>query len=109
MKQILESVSAGFTLKSITPSDDSFATVSGTKPNLTLTLKKMGNFTAKLVLEHPTYADVTINNAEFTITLLPSDKAAITSWKFGDKKVATVSGTDINITLPFGNITAIDA
>ena len=108
MKQILESVSAGFTLKSITPSDDSFATVSGTKPNLTLTLKKMGNFTAKLVLEHPTYADVTINNAEFTITLPPSDKAVITSWKFGDK-VATVSGTDINITLPFGNITAIDA
>ena len=107
MKQILESVSAGFTLKSITPSDDSFATVSGTKPNLTLTLKKMGNFTAKLVLEHPTYADVIINNAEFTITLL-NNKAEVASWKFGDK-VATVSGTDINITLPFGNITAIDA
>ena len=107
MKQILESVSAGFTLKSITPSDDSFATVSGTKPNLTLTLKKMGNFTANLVLEHPTYADVTINNAEFTITLL-NNKAVITSWKFGDK-VATVSGTDINITLPFGKVTAIDA
>ena len=107
MSQIARATSEGFTLKSIALDNASFGQVSGAKPNLQLTLKKRGNFTATLVLEHTKYLDVMISGAQFE-SILPSDKAEITSWKFGDK-VATVSGTDINITLPFGNITAIDA
>ena len=83
----------------ITPS---FGQVSGTKPNFTLTLKQTGNFTATLVLEHTKFSDVTISGAQFE-SIIPSDKAEITSWKFGGS-VATVNGTKIDISLPFGGI-----
>ena len=107
MSQISGATSGGFTLKSVVLDDDAFATIGGTKPDLILTLKKTGNFTATVVLEHTKYLDVMISGAQFE-SIIPNDKAEIASWKFGDK-VATVSGTDINIALPFGNITAIDA
>ena len=51
----------GFTLKSIVVSDSDFAAVQGTAPNLSLTLKKAGDFTATIVLEKADYNDVTLN------------------------------------------------
>ena len=51
----------GFTLKSIAISDAAFAEVQGTAPNLSLTLKKAGDFTATIVLEKANYSDVTLN------------------------------------------------
>ena len=51
----------GFTLKSIVVSDSDFAAVQGTAPNLSLTLKKAGDFTATIVLEKADYNNVTLN------------------------------------------------
>ena len=53
----------GFTLKSIAIGDSyqSFAEVKGTAPNLSLTLKKAGDFTATIVLEKADYNNVTLN------------------------------------------------
>ena len=48
MKNVLRAV--GYSLKSITLKDTSFGTVSGTAPNLTITLKKAGSFNATLTL-----------------------------------------------------------
>ena len=53
----------GFTLKSIAISDAAFAQVQGTAPNLSLTIKKAGDFTATIVLEKTHYNDVTLNAA----------------------------------------------
>ena len=36
-----------------------------------------------------------------TVTVTQNTEAKITSWKFGDKK-ATINGTNISITLPYG-------
>ena len=69
MAQIVRAASRGFTLKSVALDNSSFATVSGTKPNFTLTLKKAGNFTATIVLEHANYADVTIKGAKFAYSI----------------------------------------
>ena len=57
-----------YILKNITiPQDQSdFANVSGTKPNFTLNLLKKGNFSANIILEHPSFADKTLN-CEFEI------------------------------------------
>ena len=108
MSQIAGATSKGFTLKSVTLDDNSLATVSGTKPNFTLTLKRRGNFTAVLVLEHATYVDVTINNAQFE-SILPNDRAEITSWKFGDG-IAQINGAQISVKLPLGtDVTALKA
>ena len=53
----------GFTIKSIAIGDSyqSFAEVQGTAPNLSLTLKKAGDFTATIVLEKADYNNVTLN------------------------------------------------
>ena len=60
--QIPEREKQGFTFKSITLSDTSFADI---KPDFSLTLKKRGRFTAKIVLKHTNYLDVEITGAEF--------------------------------------------
>ncbi len=60
---------SGYTLKEIkalAPSD--VASVTGTKPNLSLTMTKIGSFTATIVLEHSTKGDATITGAEFKIS-----------------------------------------
>ncbi len=59
---------SGYMVKSIELSDNDMAEVRGEKPHLRIKLKKTGNFTANLVLEHPRYNDITINNAEFEIS-----------------------------------------
>ena len=59
MSQIAGAASEGFTLKSVTLDDDTFATVSGIKSNLKLTLNKRGNFTSNPSLRNTLpYADV---------------------------------------------------
>ncbi len=66
---------AGYTLRemrSLTPIG--VASVAGTKPNLSLTMTKAGNFTATLVLEHTTKGDSTIDNASFEITKASAPK-----------------------------------
>ncbi len=60
---------SGYTLKEIktlVPSD--VASVTGTKPKLSLRMTKIGSFTATIVLEHSTKGDVTITGAEFKIS-----------------------------------------
>ena len=79
---------AGYTLKSIaslTPSG--IASVRGTKPNLALSFTKLGAFTATIVLEHPTKADVTITAAQFEI-----GKASAPSLTFNKVTKAFASG-----------------
>ena len=78
----------GYTLKSIaslTPSG--IASVSGTKPNLALNFTKAGTFTATLVLEHASKADVTITGAQFEI-----GKASAPSLTFNKRTKAFASG-----------------
>ncbi len=60
---------SGYTLKEIKALDPSdVASVTGTKPNLSLTMTKIGSFTATIVLEHSTKGDATITGAEFKIS-----------------------------------------
>ena len=78
----------GYTLKNITSLNPSgVASVSGSKPNLSLNFIKAGTFTATLVLEHPTKGDATINNAEFQI-----DKAGKASLTFNKLTETFASG-----------------
>ncbi len=66
---------AGYTLKEISSLNPiGFASVTGTKPNLSLSHAKAGNFTATLVLEHATKGDSTIDNASFEITKASAPK-----------------------------------
>ena len=52
---------------------------------------------------------ITTTRYTVTVTVAKNDEAKITKWKFGDKE-ATISGTDIKITYPFGtDITALTA
>ena len=53
----------GFTLKSIAIGDSykPFAEVQGTAPNLSLRLKKAGDFTAKIILQKVNHKDVTLD------------------------------------------------
>ncbi len=65
----------GYTLKEIktlAPSD--VASVTGTKPNLSLRMTKIGSFTATIVLEHSTKGDATIKGAEFKINSSPGER-----------------------------------
>ena len=71
---------SGYTLKeikSLTPSG--VVTVDGTKPDLSLSFKKAGNFTGTLVLEHKDKEDATIEKAAFSVT----SAACILCCKFG--------------------------
>ena len=65
---------AGYQIKSInivTSSD--VASVSGTAPNFSITMNKIGSFTANLVLNHATKSDATITGAQFQISRLPAE------------------------------------
>ncbi len=60
---------SGYTLKEIKAlAPSGVASVTGTKPKLSLTMTKIGSFTATIVLEHSTKGDVTITGAEFKIS-----------------------------------------
>ena len=64
----------GYKVKSITLKDASFGSVTGTTPNLKITLTKYGNFTADLVLSKTGHLDATIKGAAFerTTNILPA-------------------------------------
>ncbi len=82
----------GYTLRemrSLTPIG--VAGVAGTKPNLSLTMTKAGNFTATLVLEHATKGDSTIDNASFEIT-----KASASGLTWTKQSKPYVSGGEIS-------------
>ena len=72
-KEILNHVTgvgkAGYALRGITVSNTSIAQVSGTS----LTIKKVGSFTASLTLQKTHYQDAVIDNCSFVIS---SDKAS---------------------------------
>ena len=128
LNQIPNAKKLGYKLKSIVLADKSFATVSGTAPNLKMDLKKMGRFTATIILSHPTYFDVTLANCEFEImppkftfnkltrrsdggkvisteqilNQIPNAKKLgyqLKSIKLSDNSLATVSGTAPNLKL----------
>ena len=64
----VQGAKTGYTLKSISNlSPSGVASVSGTKPNLALNFTKSGSFTATIVLEHATKAEVTITGVQFEI------------------------------------------
>ena len=58
-------------MKSLTVSDASLATVSGTKPNFIITTSGHGRFTANIVLESERFEDLTFPAAVFEINGLP--------------------------------------
>ena len=58
----------GYTIKSIAVSDSEIAEVKGTKPNFSIKIKKVGTFTATIILEKTGFLDVKIENCEFKIT-----------------------------------------
>ncbi len=65
----------GYTLKEIKNlSPSGFARVNGTKPNLSLGMIRVGNFTATIILEHPNKADATITGTTFEINKGTWDK-----------------------------------
>ncbi len=81
---------SGYTLKEIkalVPSG--VASVTGTKPKLSLRMTKIGSFTATIVLAHPSKSDATISNAQFHIY---RDIFTITS----DGEVALIASVDKN-------------
>ncbi len=60
---------SGYTLKEIKAlALSGVASVTGTKPKLSLRMTKIGSFTATIVLEHSTKGDVTITGAQFKIS-----------------------------------------
>ena len=68
LNQIPEPAKAGYALKSIAISAayQSFVTVGGAAPDITLTLKKLGVFKADITLSRAGYFDVTIQEAVFS-------------------------------------------
>ena len=65
----VQGTKTGYTLKSVSNLDpNDIVSLTGSAPNFSLTVLKRGSFTATLVLEHPTKADVTITGAQFEIT-----------------------------------------
>ena len=93
-----------YTLKSITVSPSGIAVVSGTAPNLSLTMTKAGNFTATIILEHPTKRNVSIPSCEFEITKLT---APTLTWTKQTKAFA--SGGEITNANLLAGLTGADA
>ena len=70
----------GYTLKSITSLyPTGIASVSGTAPSLSLSFTKAGTFTATIVLQHTTKADVTITGASFRINSASTPSPTVTT------------------------------
>ena len=65
----VQGTKTGYTLKSITAVNPTgVAIASGTAPNISLNMSKIGSFTATLTLQHNSKADVTITGAQFELT-----------------------------------------
>ena len=71
----LRGTKAGYQLKAVSFADSSYGTVTGTKPNFVLNLKKAGDFTVNLTLAHDTKEDVSISAAiQLVVTKLSFSK-----------------------------------
>ena len=65
----VQGTKTGYVLKSVSNLDpNNIVNLTGSAPNFSLTVLKIGSFTATLVLEHSTKADVTLTGAQFEIT-----------------------------------------
>ena len=69
VRHIKDAREHGYTLKSVEIEDVSFAKVTGTGSDLKITLLKVGNFTANIVLEHDSYGEVSLKNSKFIVTV----------------------------------------
>lgn len=67
LKQIDSKEKAGYTIKSITISDNDKAELQGKKPNFSIKIKKAGTFTVTIIIEKVGFKDVTIEKGEITI------------------------------------------
>ena len=84
---------AGYVLKSIVPSDNSFASVSAA---FEMTLRRAGNFTATITLQRENYEDAIIPNCSFKIAPgdAPTDlRLTAFARKFSDSR--TITAADI--------------
>ena len=95
LAQIPEASGKNYTLKSISTSDKSIAEVSGTKPNFQITLKKVGKFTATIVLEKTGAKDITLNNCTFEITKSVLDSFTFKTLEVNINDTKTISADDI--------------
>ena len=68
IKKQLKSES-GWTIKSITIDDESFAEVTGTLPNLKIILKKSGSFTASITLQKKGWQDFVLKDCKIQVVL----------------------------------------
>ena len=97
LSQIPETEKQGFALKSVTLQDNTFASVQGTAPNFSLTLKKAGNFAITLVLEKAGYQDAIVMGViEYN---KPLQKVTLTFNKFSTS-VSSVSKDDLLAQIP---------
>ena len=95
----------GYKVKAITLKDTGFGSVTGTTPNLKITLTKYGNFTVDIVLSKTEHLDATIKDAalERTINVSPApddltfttlQKTYVSSGRFAaDEILAQIGGT----------------
>ena len=95
LAQIPEASEKNYTLKSITTSDESIAEVSGTKPNFQITLKKVGKFTATIVLEKTGAKDITLNDCTFEITQSVLEAFTFKTLEVDINNTKTISADDI--------------
>ncbi len=94
----VQGTKAGYTLKSISGLNPSgVASVRGSKPNFSLSMTKIGTFTATLVLEHATKGDATIPNAEFEFSraIAPAERLSFTKVTKAYSSSGSFSTSDI--------------
>ena len=119
----LRGTKAGYQLKAVSFADSSYGTVTGTRPDFVLNLKKPGDFTVNLTLEHDTKKDVpilatiqlvvtklsfskyihtasdgkTIKGVDLMKNILGAVGYSLKSITLKDTSFGTVSGTDITL------------
>ena len=119
----LRGTKTGYQLKAVSFVDSSYGTVTGIKPHFVLNLKKPGDFTVNLILEHDTKKDVpilatiqlvvtklsfskyihtasdgkTIKGVDLMKNILGAVGYSLKSITLKDTSFGTVSGTDITL------------
>ena len=87
----LRGTKTGYRLGAVSFADSSYGTVTGTKPSFVLNLRKVGDFTVNLTLEHDTKEDISISAAiQLVVTKLSFSKYIHT---ISDGK--TIKGADL--------------
>ena len=88
LKKQLKSES-GWTIKSITIDDESFAEVTGSLPNLKIILKKSGSFTASITLQKKGWQDFVLKDCKIQVVLPQFSFSKFTQIK-GKKTITSV-------------------